>query len=139
MIIDINIFNILEREQIMENVKGNLMVGEGVIITGSISVPGSIFVYGNVNGDVLANEIVVGLNGIVNGEVKVENAVISGLITNSILARDNLILRSTGKISGTLIYQSIEVENGGIIDGKIEKCLTGMVISMPIIDSSLVI
>lgn len=123
----------------MENVKGNLMVGEGVIITGSISVPGSIFVYGNVNGDVLANEIVVGLNGIVNGEVKVENAVISGLITNSILARDNLILRSTGKISGTISYQSLEVENGGIIDGKIEKCLTGMVISMPIIDSSLVI
>jgi cytoskeletal protein CcmA (bactofilin family) len=105
----------------MENIKDSLLVGEGVSVTGNISAQGALHVYGNVSGDVTAHEIFVGETGKVNGDIKVNFADIKGEVTNSIQVKETLIVRSTGKISGTISYQSLEIEHGGVIDGKIEK------------------
>jgi len=116
----------------MENSKDCLMIGEGVSITGTISLAGAIYVYGNVNGEIVAREIYVGSGGKVTGEVKVELADIRGEVANSIQAKETLIVRSTGKVSGIISYQSIEIENGGMVDGTIEKVSTGKVLNMPV-------
>ncbi|QVL45084.1 MAG: polymer-forming cytoskeletal protein [Methylophilaceae bacterium] len=105
----------------MENIKDSLLLGDGVNITGNISVQGVVHVHGNVNGEIIANEIYIGETGKVHGEIKVNIADIKGEVTNSIEVRDTLIVRSTGKISGTTSYQSLEIELGGIIDGNIVK------------------
>lgn len=105
----------------MENKKDCLLVGEGVNITGNITVQGSVHIYGNVNGEITAHEIFIGETGKVNGEVRVNLADIKGEINNSTQVKDALIVRSTGKISGNISYQSLEIEHGGVIDGKIEK------------------
>lgn len=120
----------------MENSKDNLMIGEGVSITGSISLSGILYVYGNVNGEVVANEINVGASGTVNGDVKVDKADVSGVINNAIHAKDALVIRSTGKVSGNISYQTIEIESGGIIDGKIDKATTGQVLNLQKASSS---
>jgi cytoskeletal protein CcmA (bactofilin family) len=116
----------------MENSKDCLMIGEGVSIAGTISLAGAIYVYGNVNGEIVAREIYVGPGGKVTGEVKVELADIRGEVANSIQAKETLIVRSTGKVSGIISYQSIEIENGGMVDGTIEKVSTGKVLNMPV-------
>ena len=105
----------------MENIKDSLLLGDGVNITGNITVQGVVHVHGNVNGEITAHEIYIGETGKVHGEIKVNIADIKGEVTNSIQVRDRLIVRSTGKISGTTSYQSLEIEHGGVIDGKIEK------------------
>jgi cytoskeletal protein CcmA (bactofilin family) len=105
----------------MENIKDTLLLGEGVIITGNISVQGVVYVHGSVNGEIAAHDIYIGVTGKVHGEIKVNLADIRGEVTNSIQVRDTLIVRATGKIFGTTSYQSIEIEHGAVIDGKIEK------------------
>lgn len=115
----------------MENIKDSLMVGEGVNIVGNISVQGAVHVYGNLNGEIIAQEIFIGETGKVNGEIKVGFADIRGEVTNSIYVKETLIVRSTGKISGTITYQSLEIEHGGIIDGKIEKNSNVKVVALP--------
>jgi cytoskeletal protein CcmA (bactofilin family) len=105
----------------MENIKDSLLLGDGVNITGNISLEGAVHVYGNVNGQITAHEIYIGETGKVNGEINVNFADIKGEVTNSIQVKNTLIVRSTGKISGTTSYQSLEIEHGGIVEGKIEK------------------
>lgn len=105
----------------MENIKDSLLVGEGVSVTGNISAKGALHIYGNVSGEVSAHEIFVGETGKVNGDIKVNFADIKGEVTNSIQVKETLIVRATGKISGNISYQSLEIEHGGVIDGKVEK------------------
>jgi cytoskeletal protein CcmA (bactofilin family) len=105
----------------MENKKDCLLIGEGVSITGKITLPGTIYVYGDLNGEITASEIQVGQNGKVTGDVKVDIADIKGEVVNSIQVKDTLIVRSTGKISGLINYKTLEIEHGGVIDGKVVK------------------
>jgi len=109
----------------MEDKKDCLLIGEGVSISGNISLPGTIYVYGEVSGEIVAREIHVGECGKVTGNVKVDLADVKGEIVNAIQVREVLIVRSTGKISGSISYKSLEIEHGGVIDGKIEKAAAG--------------
>jgi len=119
----------------MENKKDCLLVGEGVTITGGIAVQGAVHVYGSIKGEVSAEALYVGETGKIDGEIKVVLADIKGEVTNSIQVKETLIVRATGKISGSISYQSIEIEHGGMIDGKVEKNTTANVSYIKAIES----
>lgn len=119
----------------MENIKDDLMIGEGISITGSISSSGTLYVYGSINGEVVANKIHVGVTGVVNGDVRAYDADISGDINNGIQVKGNLIIRATGKVLGAISYQSIEIESGGIVNGVLDQASTEFVLSTPSVDS----
>jgi len=97
------------------------MVGRGVTINGSIKLSGKIHIFGEVNGEIEAQELHVGESGKVTGEIKTDVADIRGEINNTLEVTKTLVIRNTGKVIGTVRYESIEVENGGSIDGQIEK------------------
>jgi cytoskeletal protein CcmA (bactofilin family) len=105
----------------MEDKEGNVLIGKGVSLVGNITLAGSIYVYGDVNGAVVAQEIHVGESGKISGDIKADVADIRGEISNSIEVKKSIVVRSTGRILGKLIYQSLEIESGGVIDGQIEK------------------
>lgn len=105
----------------MEDKNGTLLVGKGVSITGNIVAAGAVHIHGDVNGEITAQEIIVGLGGKVTGDVKVDVADIQGEVVNSLEVRKTLIVRNNGKISGTIRYQSLEIEHGGLIEGQIEN------------------
>ena len=105
----------------MEDKDGTLLVGKGVIIKGGIIATGAVHVYGEVNGEITAKEITVGISGKVTGDVRVDVADIQGEVLNLLEVRQTLIVRSNGRISGTISYQSLEIEHDGYIEGHIEK------------------
>jgi cytoskeletal protein CcmA (bactofilin family) len=105
----------------MENKPGSLMIGEGVKIDGNIDLSVDVHVYGTVNGEIRAQDVFVGESGIVNGLVVADNIEVRGQIQQTLEARQTLILKATGKITGNIIYQSLEIESGGTIDGKVDK------------------
>lgn len=120
----------------MENIKDDLMIGEGVNITGSVSSSGTLYVYGSVTGEVIANKIHVGVTGVVNGDVKAYDADISGDINNGIQVKGNLIIRATGKVLGAISYQSIEIESGGLVNGSLDQIFAELAISIHMFDTS---
>lgn len=120
----------------MENIKDDLMIGEGVNITGSVYSSGTLYVYGSVTGEVIANKIHVGVTGVVNGDVKAYDADISGDINNGIQVKGNLIIRSTAKVLGAISYQSIEIESGGLVNGSLDQISAELAISIPMLDTS---
>lgn len=91
--------------------------GEGVTFKGSITAPEKIVVHGTVEGDVVARELLVGANGTIKGNVKVDQADIQGKVLENVEARVCLSLRKTGRIEGSASYG--EIEKGGILSGEV--------------------
>jgi cytoskeletal protein CcmA (bactofilin family) len=101
-----------------KDTKGCLFVGEGVTVAGQISLPGAIFVDGTVDGTIEARELFVGASGCVTGSAKVAKADIRGVMGQHLEAAEHVTLRATGRLEGKIVYRSIDIERGGIVQGE---------------------
>jgi cytoskeletal protein CcmA (bactofilin family) len=100
---------------------GTILIGEGVEFKGDVSVPGCASIDGKFEGVLKAKALIVGPSGHVSGQISVETAEIRGAVGDQLTVQSNLILRSTGSISGAVRYSKIMVEEGGTLAGTIEK------------------
>ena len=98
---------------------GNLTIGEDVKIVGHIVVPGLAIINGTLEGELQADELLVGIKGSLTGQVKVKTADIHGKTFDTITASEFLCVRSTGKVNGQAYYGEIEIEKGGAIEGTV--------------------
>ena len=110
--------------------KGCLFVGEGVTITGEITLPGAVFVDGVVNGQIKANEVFVGITGQVNGTVAASKADIRGAVGDAIEIHEHITIRASARLQGNVTYRSLEIERGGVIEGQL-VCVDEPAQSMP--------
>jgi cytoskeletal protein CcmA (bactofilin family) len=99
--------------------KGSIVIGEGVTVTGSFVVPGRAVINGSLQGELQADDLLVGARGKLVGNVKVRKAVIYGETHDTLQASEHLLIRSTGRISGKATYGEIEIERGGLVQGSV--------------------
>lgn len=99
--------------------KGSIVIGEGVTVTGSFVVPGRAVINGSLQGELQADDLLVGARGKLVGNVKVRKADIYGETHDTLQASEHLLIRSTGRISGKATYGEIEIERGGLVQGTV--------------------
>lgn len=56
--------------------------------------------------------------GVIVGDVDARVVVVGGRIQGSVVARERLAMRPQGRIEGDARYESLEVERGGVIEGR---------------------
>jgi cytoskeletal protein CcmA (bactofilin family) len=95
------------------NEAGCIVIGEGVTVSGKFIVPGRAVINGSLEGDLQADEILVGAQGKLVGNIKVRKADVFGEV------HEHLIIRSTGRVNGNASYGEIEIERGGLVQGAI--------------------
>lgn len=100
---------------------GSIVVGEGVLARGTFKVPGRAVINGSIEGELIAKDIFVGPSGRAVGKFKAEMADIRGEVHDTLVTTGSLIIRSTGKIIGNVIYKEVEIEKGGEIEGKMSQ------------------
>ncbi len=106
---------------------GCLVVGEGVSITGRISLPGKLTIDGQMEGEITAREVDVGVTGKITGKLVTAVADVRGELVDSISVSEMLILRSTAKVSGNVLYNALQIEQGAIIEGTLNRTDGGQV------------
>jgi cytoskeletal protein CcmA (bactofilin family) len=106
-------------------------IGAGVTMKGEISVPDLIVVDGTVEGDVTARIVCVGQTGVIRGNIAATEADISGWITDHIEIKQLLIVRSTGRVEGRVMYGEIELEKGAVVTGDLSATDDYRVFSKP--------
>jgi cytoskeletal protein CcmA (bactofilin family) len=111
--------------------KGSIVIGEGVTVTGSFVVPGRAVINGSLQGELQADDLLVGARGKLVGNVKVRKADIYGETHDTLQASEHLLIRSTGRISGKATYGEIEIERGGLVQGSVLP--EGAPVSAPVI------
>ena len=97
-----------------------LIVGRDIELNGQISSCEKLVVEGKVEANISeCREIEIAESGTFLGEAEIEVAEICGAFEGTITARDLLIVRSTGHITGTIRFGRLEVERGGRIEGDV--------------------
>ncbi len=102
-----------------------LLVGRDIALSGQISACDKLVVEGRVEANMSeCREIEVAESGTFKGEAEIDIAEISGQFEGAITARELLIVRSTGRVTGTIRVGRLEVERGGEIEGNIQVLRT---------------
>ena len=102
------------------------MIGAGTTINGDIISKGDIRVDGTLKGSVnTQGKLVLGREGMIEGDVICKDADISGLIKAKITVSQLLSLKTTAKLSGDIITNKLSIEPGATFSG---SCSMGAVI-----------
>jgi len=97
----------------------SILTGE-VVIDGHLLSGGELQIDGEINGNVRARAVVIDVNGIVHGEVSAEDVIVRGRIIGLIRGLHVHILNG-GHVEGDILNESISIENGAFVDGKIHR------------------
>ena len=102
------------------------MIGAGTIITGDIVSKGDIRIDGTLKGSVnTQGRVVLGREGMIEGDVICKDADISGIIKAKITVSELLSLKTTAKLNGDIITNKLSIEPGAAFSG---SCSMGAVI-----------
>jgi cytoskeletal protein CcmA (bactofilin family) len=102
------------------------MIGAGTIITGDIISKGDIRIDGILRGSVnTEGKVVLGHEGMIEGDVICKDADISGTIKAKITVSQLLSLKTTAKLNGDIITNKLSIEPGAAFSG---SCSMGAVI-----------
>lgn len=98
-----------------------LVVGREIALNGQINNCDKLIVEGRVEANMSdCREIEIAENGTFKGEAEIEIADISGTFEGSLTARQLLIVRASGRITGKVRFGQLEIERGGEIIGDVQ-------------------
>jgi cytoskeletal protein CcmA (bactofilin family) len=105
-----------------EAVRRTLVVGRGISVQGTVQDAERLVVEGTVEATMIngLTELSIAHGGMFKGEVEVDEAEVAGTIDGTLIARQSLVVRASGRVLGTARCRRLQVEDGGQITGRIE-------------------
>ncbi|HEU4620910.1 MAG TPA: polymer-forming cytoskeletal protein [Burkholderiaceae bacterium] len=102
------------------NSSSQLTVGPHIKLTGAqIEQCDALVIEGHVKATIRSGSLRISSTGTFEGDAQVETAEIEGVYTGELNATAKLIVRATGRISGTIRYGKLIVEEGGELGGDV--------------------
>jgi len=102
-----------------------LIVGRDIQVKGEILSCGTLIVEGRVEAAMDSHVIRIAEGGVFIGEVGIDTAEIMGRFDGKLTARKRLIIHPTGRVSGTIRYGAIQIQEGGQIMGDVQVIEAG--------------
>jgi cytoskeletal protein CcmA (bactofilin family) len=100
---------------------GCLSVGPGITLSGEVNSCDRLFIEGSVEANLTnCRVIAIAKSGLFKGSTSIEEAEVSGRFEGNLVVRKRLLIKATGRVSGTVRYGQIEIERGGRIFGDIQ-------------------
>jgi cytoskeletal protein CcmA (bactofilin family) len=99
------------------------LIGAGTTVDGDVTFSGGLRVDGVVHGKVAAADnqpatLVVSEEAKIDGEVNVSHVVINGAVSGPVNANDYLELQAKARVNGDVVYRTLEMHVGAIVQGK---------------------
>ncbi len=98
---------------------GTTLIGAGTTLKGDLSSNSDLRIDGTVIGNVHSSaKVVIGANGVVEGDISGNQADIIGKVTGNIKAKDLLQLRGDSIVTGNLYAEKLQVEPSATFNGQ---------------------
>ena len=98
-----------------------LIVGRDIVFNGEIHSCDRLVVEGRVEASMKdCREIEIAETGTFKGQAEFDRADISGNFEGDLTAREYLVVRATGRITGKVRFGELEIERGGQIVGEVQ-------------------
>lgn len=86
-------------------------------VKGLLETDGDLHIHGTVLGRINAASVVVGAQGVIEGDIVAHDVRVAGRVTGRIFAL-NVTVEATADIDGRIFHHTIAVERGARIDGR---------------------
>jgi len=98
-----------------------LIVGREITLSGEITSCDKLIVEGSIEANLTnCRDVDIAESGLFKGSASIEDAEIRGRFEGNLVVRKRLLIKATGRVSGTIRYGQIEIECGGQISGDIQ-------------------
>ena len=98
-----------------------LIVGREISLSGEINSCNQLVVEGSVEANLQnCRDVDISETGLFKGSASIDEAEVRGRFEGNLTVRKRLLIRATGKVTGTIRYGQIEIECGGQISGDIQ-------------------
>jgi cytoskeletal protein CcmA (bactofilin family) len=115
-------FNAKSKSDVLGETPGGTsasLIGAGTTLKGDISSNGDLRIDGKLVGNIdCTSKVVIGANGIVEGDISGQQADIMGTVTGSIKVKDLLQLKSSSVVSGDLYATKLQIEPAASFNGQ---------------------
>lgn len=96
------------------------IIGPGMRVDGDCTAEGTLRVEGYIKGSVRAGKaVVVSKDGVVEGDIMTQDAIIGGKVTGTVAAESRLELQATCQIEGEIRARRIKLDEGGQVNGNV--------------------
>ncbi len=97
------------------------IIAAGMKVTGDCDADGAIRVEGMIQGNVRAGKaVVVGKDGLIEGDIFTQDAVIAGTVRGMIRAESRLEVQATSRVEGEIVAARLQLEEGAILNGTVQ-------------------
>jgi cytoskeletal protein CcmA (bactofilin family) len=105
----------------MPATEGTTIIGESILISGSLNGDEDLTVRGRVEGTLtLTKTLVVEPTGIVKAEVQVRNCVIAGAVVGNVTATESVEITKEGRMVGDIAAPRVIIVDGASFRGRID-------------------
>jgi cytoskeletal protein CcmA (bactofilin family) len=97
------------------------IIGPGMKVVGDCDSDGAIRIEGTVQGNIRAGKaVVVGKDGVVEGDVFTQDAVIAGRVKGTLRAESRLEVQPTSYVEGEIVATRMQLEEGAVLNGTVK-------------------
>jgi cytoskeletal protein CcmA (bactofilin family) len=97
-----------------------LSVGRGITLSGEVNSCDKLLIEGSVDAKLTDCRAIEIAESLFKGSTSIDEAEIRGRFEGDLIVRNRLLVKATGRVSGTIRYGQIEIECGGQIFGDIQ-------------------
>ncbi|GLR08614.1 bactofilin family protein [Mixta theicola] len=104
-----------------EDQANNTVIARDVCFEGNLRAVGQVYIYGEVQGNIIANEGIVKVmrSGLVNGNITSQELIINGTVRGECKA-ESMDIGEHANINGALDYVTLSVKKGAMFVGSVE-------------------
>ncbi len=98
-----------------------LTVGREITLSGEITSCDKLIIEGSVEANLNnCRDVEIAESGLFKGSASIEEAEIQGRFEGNLVVRKRLLIKASGRVSGTIRYGQVEIECGGQISGDVQ-------------------
>ncbi|HTK46375.1 MAG TPA: polymer-forming cytoskeletal protein [Gemmatimonadaceae bacterium] len=99
---------------------GYSLLDAQLAMSGDLETTGSLRIDGRLEGSIRrADMVVLGVGAAMTGDVHAREVVIGGTITGNVHATERVELQATAIVTGDIVTQTILVQEGGVVNGRV--------------------
>lgn len=90
-------------------------------VAGDLDTAGSLRIDGELTGTIRrADTVVIGVGARMTGDIFAREVIVGGALSGSVYASERVELQPTAIVNGGIITQAVLVQEGGMVNGRIE-------------------
>lgn len=96
------------------------VLGTDLRITGEITAAGTIEIYGEIDGNLVADTLMVGQEGRISGSVKANTVEVKGRLDGKVES-SSFTMRASAQVAADIVYSTLVIESGAQIEGRFAR------------------